>query len=471
MNVSVIAYNNLKLSPYDLTNLLELKIVKKINDHAKLYFTGIVPENEKDSYIEMTKAKSQIEVSQTVDGAGITTLFKGIIENIKIKAVRDIYYIEACAISNTYNMDVKLKSRSFQNKGMSYTALVKEVVSDYSGGDVIDTASNGKSIKKFTMQYNETDWEFLKRMASRFNAGLVPDAASNKPKFWFGTPQGIGKEKLDDFNYSISKRISDFRVSSENTVKGISENDFIYYEVETDKPLSVGYEVDFKGKSLYVYEAVTLMKNSTLKHQYILAQKKGLSQNTLYNDKISGLSIQGKVIEVTKDEVKVHLEIDDSQSVSDAWNFKYSTTYSSEGSTGWYCMPEIGDNVIVYFPDNKEENGVSVSSVRKSNEDSKLSNPEIKYFRTKSGKELKFSQDEIVITAKDGDIFIKLNEKDGIEIFSKKEIKVISKNDITIDSERKVTISSKEEISLSCKESSIKMDGEITLNGKQVKVN
>ena len=30
-------------------------------------------------------------------------------------------------------------------------------------------------------------------MASHFNAGLVPDTYSDKPKFWFGTPEGAGK--------------------------------------------------------------------------------------------------------------------------------------------------------------------------------------------------------------------------------------------------------------------------------------
>ena len=172
-------------------------------------------------------------------------LFKGIILNITIKAVMGVYYLEAEAISNTYNMDVKLNSRSFQNKDMTYKALVENVISSYAGADSIHMVPDDKGIEKLIVQYNETDWEFLMRMASRFNTSLVTDATATSPKFWFGIPEGINKGKLEDFNYSVSKRISDFRNSSENFIDGIAEDDFIYYEVETDKILDIGNEVEF----------------------------------------------------------------------------------------------------------------------------------------------------------------------------------------------------------------------------------
>jgi hypothetical protein len=96
-------------------------------------------------------------------------------------------------------------------------------------------------------------------------------------------------------------------------------------------------------------------------------------------------------------------------------------------------MPELGDHLKVYFPNNKEEDGVAMSSVRKDSEKAeynKVDNPDVKYFRTKSGKELMFAPNEILISAKDKEIYIRLNEEDGIEIFSKKEIKIIS--DVTL---------------------------------------
>ena len=82
---------------------------------------------------------------------------------------------------HTFNLDLKLKRRSFQNKDMKYTQLIDEVIKDYSG-DYIDVVAKGSTTDKFIIQYDESDWEFLKRMASHFNAGLVPDTYSDKPQ-------------------------------------------------------------------------------------------------------------------------------------------------------------------------------------------------------------------------------------------------------------------------------------------------
>ncbi|MCL6636847.1 MAG: sporulation protein YqfD [Alicyclobacillus sp.] len=323
-------------------------------------------------------------------------------------------------------------------------------------------------------QDQETDWQFLKRMASRFHTGLIPASSFDKPKFYFGVPEGGYSGRLEDFHYSIRKELANFRISSENDTVGIGESDFIYYEAETDKVLDIGSEVDFKGKTLVVSEVYTEMKNSLLKHRYILCSKKGMTQNTVYHQGITGISLQGKVIAVEKDNVKVHLDIDKEQSIAKAWWFPYSTAYTAEGHSGWYCMPELNDYVRIYFPSHREEEAIAIGSVRKDSEikeKNKLGNPDIKYFRTAFGKELMFSPEEIVITGKDGEIFIKLNEKDGIQIFSKKNIKIISQADITMSAEKKVSISAKDEINITCKESSIKMNGITNISGKEVKTN
>ncbi|MEZ2661317.1 hypothetical protein [Aneurinibacillus aneurinilyticus] len=288
------------------------------------------------------------------------------------------------------------------------------------------------------------------------------------------TKEGSFGGKLEDFHYTIKKRLSDFRISSENDRKTGTESDFIYYEVETDKVLDIGSEVQFKGKMLVVCEVYTEMKDSLLKHQYIICSKKGMEQHTVYHQEITGISLQGKVIAVEKDNVKVHLDIDKEQSIATAWWFPYSTAYTAEGNSGWYCMPELNDYVRIYFPSRKEEEAIAMGSVRKDSEikeKNKLGNPDIKYFRTAFGKELMFSPEEIVITGKDGEIFIKLNEKDGIQIFSTKNIHIISQADIAMNAEKRVTLSAKEEINLTCKESRITLNGSTSISGKEVKTN
>jgi phage baseplate assembly protein gpV len=470
---TITTYHDLELKPYQIS-LQQLKLVKKINEHSKAFFTGIVSEDRKDKYIEMTEAQTPVEISQRGVGPDDICIFKGIVTNIKVKSVRDIYYIEGEALSHTYLMDIKVKSRSFQNKDLSYRDLINSVIQEYSGADCSDTVTEGETIKKFILQYQETDWQFLKRMASHFHTGLIPDLTSGKPKFYFGLPESATSKKIDNFHYSVGKNISNFWYSSENYLRDVSETDFIYYEVESDEILDLGSEVDFKDRCFYVRESSALMQDGILKHHYILAPKIGLSHNNIYNYKIVGASVMGKVIDISNDNVRVHLEIDEKQNKDEAYWFPYSSIYTAEGNSGWYCMPEIGDYVRVYFPDKQEENGIALNAVRQDKEkteNNKVDNPDIKYFRTKSGKELMFSPEEIVLTGKDNEVFLRINEKYGIEIYSIQPVKITSKEGIEMDCQKKIIMAAQDEINISCKESKISMDGATHINGSKVKIN
>lgn len=473
--VSVITYGNLQVTPYQLVNLQELSLVKEINEHARLRFTGIIPEEMQHSYVEMTDQDTIVEVSQ-LDGQGESqALFSGIVLGIEVKMVRGIYYLEVEAVSHSYKLDVKRKSRSFQNTGMIYGSMLDIVAQEYPDIDILDDATGGKALGKFTMQYFETDWAFLKRIASRFHTGLVPATTFDKPKLFFGMPEGGVKGNLDNYHYTVRKQMGSYRTAVENHNPSLEENDFIYYEVETqEQVLNIGDAVRFKDKMLIVKAAHTEMKNGLLKHLYTLCTRKGLSRPELFNEPITGVSIQGKIIEVVQDTVKVHLEIDKEQNSGEAYRFPYSSVYTAEGNSGWYVMPEKGDTVRVYIPSNKEDDAIALSSVRQDKAEgtnNKLGNPDNKFFRTASGKELMLTPSEVLITAKDGDIFIRLSDADGIQISSSQKIQIVAKEDIMMESQKKILISAGEELSITCKESNIKMDGNTEIVGQELKTN
>lgn len=472
--MTVTTYEHLQALPFQFVSLQEVKLTKKINEHAKLYLTAIVPEEQKDEYVKMTESSPHIELNQIDQEGNPIPLFKGIIQSIQVRMVRDIYYLELEAASYTYYLDLKKNYRSFQDAKMKFSEIFQKIGESYSGIDIIDEATKGSPLGKFTLQYSETDWEFLKRLASRFNTGLVPAATFANPKFYFGIPSGKEKGKLEDYHYTVRKKLSDYLIYTGSGNQGAEENDFIYYEVETDQVLEIGDKVLFQDESLYVCEAATTMKEGILKHLYTLCTKQGMSQKEIFNEQIAGVSLEGKVLEVVVDHLKVHLQIDESQDKAKAHLFPYATMYAAEGHSGWYNMPELGDNVQVYFPSVKEEEAVATSSVRKNTEKSesnKLDDPSVKYLRTAGGKEIMLSPSEVLISAKDGEVFIRLNENNGIEIFSKKEIKLISEQDISINSSKKIILAAEEQIAITCKESSITLDGNVSIFGKEVKAN
>ena len=137
-------------------------------------------------------------------------------------------------------------------------------------------------------------------------------------------------------------------------------------------------------------------------------------------------------------------------------------------------MPELGDSVKLYFPSLKEEQGIILilNSIRRQMKDGdETSKPEIKFFRTKFGKEIMFSKDEIVISCIDGEEYIKLNEKSGIEIHSKKDIRVTSKDNLVVNAGDNLIVDAQDEIKIACKESGLLLDRAITIKGTDIKTN
>ncbi|MCL2611209.1 MAG: hypothetical protein FWE02_05990 [Defluviitaleaceae bacterium] len=455
-----IIYLYLDYTGYEIKHVNELKITHAINEHSELFISAVLEEGESTSPIFNTNVGSQIGVKNEETGA---IIFKGMIKDIQIKHLSKAYTVEISAISNTFMLDAELIRRSFQDESMMYTALVDEVISEHDGCAYI-FKEDDKPIEAFTMQFDETDWRFIKRMASRFNAGLVVDHHFDTPKFFFGIPQGQNHGELENYNFYMKKNVASYMVSSKNWNDKISELDSINFFVQADKEFTIGDTVTHQGTNLYVKSFEASVVDGALLYTHELSTENGLTQDKLYNNKIIGLSIEGKVLETVRDQVKVHLEIDD-EPPSPPWEFPYTTSYTAEGHAGWYCMPEIDDTVYIYFPNEKEAEGVSVNSIRKQGG---VDNPEIKIFRTPNGKELRFTPEEILITCIDDDIFIRLHEDTGIEVISSKPINVVSDSNINIKAEEMVNITANKEILLTCQGSFVKLDDKVHVEGTKV---
>ncbi|KAF6589054.1 phage tail protein, partial [Paenibacillus sp. EKM208P] len=76
----------------------------------------------------------------------------------------------------------------------------------------------------------------------------------------------------------------------------------------------------------------------------------------------------------------------------------YSTVYSSPDGSGWYVMPEAGDQIRLYFPDEREQNAFAASSVDLASSDPvKRSDPAVKSISTKYGKQVVFKPGAVEI--------------------------------------------------------------------------
>ncbi|MDR1548578.1 MAG: hypothetical protein LBT06_08345 [Hungatella sp.] len=474
-----ITYLQLETNIECVQQIKEVKIRQCINEHAYLHLTAVLSDHYKDDYINKTLSEEQIILSAKGDNP--RALFKGMIQQIRTEAEGGIYYLKIKAVSNSFQTDIKKECRSFQDKNMTYENMIRSIISHYPGGDILDHASNGKKIKNLILQYEETDWEFLKRMASHFQMGLLPSLIHDKPKIIFGMAKGNEAGKIESYHYEITKDIGQYMKSSQNTNPDLKELDAVEFHIETESNYEIGDKITCQNKPLYIKNKEAEIIGGILRFRYALCTQKGLSKDRLYNEQVVGLSLKGTVLKVVRDKIRVHLEIDKAQEKSKAWEFPYATPYTAEGHSGWYCMPEKGDTVFIYFPTKEERDGTGMNSIRVKNKDTdRLRNPNVKIFRTKNGKEIKFSPEEILITCINGIdqetgenkvVYLRLNQENGIEIVSSEPIQFKSDKGIKLEAEDTIKILASDQIKLKCKTSEIRIDSKIDICGEDVKIN
>lgn len=183
--------------------------------------------------------------------------------------------------------------------------------------------------------------------------------------------------------------------------------------------------------------------------------------------------IDGTVIDVEGDTIKSHLSIDSEQEIGEANWFKWNTAYTSNGQTGLYLMPQVGDTVILYIPESDEDKAYMRAIDRSDGESNpKTKDTAVKYMGNPYEKEMKMAPKEILITTKPGKMYIRMEDKGGIEIESDHDIKITSKKDITLKGKR-IKMHAKKYLNYKVfNESSITMDnlthfkgGKTTING------
>lgn len=464
----------------NLKMLQEIKnfyLVQAVGQHTRCVVTGIIDEDYKTSYINEMNAEEELEIFLE-EGM---TLFKGLIEEVGVTHVGGLYKVTIKGVSYSYMLDTRRTSRSFQDKDMTYEQLVADVVHAYPKGDIIDKVSEGAVLNQLIVQYQETDWAFLKRLASHFNKTILPISTYTGAKLIFGDNRGVDRGRLETYDFSVSKDLKRYKEASENTFKAFDEQDAVTFSIDTLEHFEIGDQVNYQKRKLYIHTKEIAIEDGLLHFRYKLSSKKGMGEAKLFNEQIKGVSLKGKVLEVVRDHIKVHLEIDASQDPQKAWLFPYTTSYTAEGQSGWYAMPEIGDTVYIYFPSHKEDEAMGLNALRIGDKQTdKIDSPEIKYFRTINGKELKFAPDELVITCINGKdpitkeekiIYIKLNDQTGIEIMSTEPILFKSDKNIKFEAEERMEIIAKKEIKLKCKQSEIRMDTMVDICGPEVRIN
>ncbi|MEC0226303.1 contractile injection system protein, VgrG/Pvc8 family [Paenibacillus alba] len=421
---------------YPIHQLEDVQITWQPNEHGRLLVRGIVDEAVNVSATLQALASDEIRVYES-DGQQETTLFRGWISAVQTTHTQGVYHIELEGLSGSAMLDGKRHRRTFQNTSMSYAEVMDELVSAYPGHDVLYRVGEGVPIGEPVIQYDETDWELLKRLASHFQSVVVCDILEARPKLFVGIPPGKSLSLSADTSYLAGKDLLAFQRAG-GYEAGLHDTDFFYYDIQSTTRMSLGDEVAFRGKSLIVSEVKGRMKQGDFVCTYRLSRAEGIRRERVNNAKLTGISLSGEVLEVKGEQVKLHLSVDSKQAKEGAHWYPFSPATGS----AMYCMPKVGTQASLYVPDASGAGALVVGSVRSNGAScAKMGDPSQRYFGTEHGSELALLPSAIHLTGGSKEpLKLSFDDETGITMTSHKKLTLNAKMDISLYTPKRVVI-------------------------------
>jgi hypothetical protein len=433
----MIGYDQIRIdSPYPIQVLKDVQIEWKPGEHGRITLTGICKESSHATAALNATSEDQLHV-YAQNGQEEVSLFKGVVHTVEVENHNGVYTLTLEGISGSFELDIVKRKRSFPEEKHTYKQLVNKLAQGYERSDVLYQTGE-QSVGEAILQYDETDWEFMKRMASRLHTVVVSDIwESASPKLYFGMPAGTQRTIRKDTPYTASKDLKGYQRAGGKSA-GLHDTDFFKYEIESGERYALGDEVQFRQKIMIVTELRSRMEKGHLLFSYVLARAEGIRSDFIPNPKTIGISLEGEVIAVRGEEVKLRLAIDKDDGVSEPHWYPFAPPTGS----AMYSMPKVGTQASLYFPDASGSRAMILGAVRTNGDGcAKTSNPNDRYFGTEHGSELKMAPGRIHIMGDPGGTLqMSLDDATGIELTSPKKLSLEAEQEIILNTPKKIII-------------------------------
>ncbi|MFC2542353.1 MAG: phage baseplate assembly protein V [Leptotrichia hofstadii] len=369
------------------------------------------------------------------NGASDDKIFlNGIIDDIKLSEIKTgSLVVEITCISKSIILDRIPRYRSFQDPSLTYSAIAEEINKNYgaNGEKIISVGEDMKEVPRMTIQYNETDWEYLKRLASYTGQPVMP--YYDKVLVGFLKNQAVQTPNTTYSQYGKSKK-------NKRTMYKITGTEV--YPVSTPIKLKTrnragGEETE---NDYYVIESRIYNEGNTLKCEYTLGKQIDYFVDPIPHEKIRGAVIEARTVHIARtdesksshgrtdgnsdnlegrtigakplnkyiekaensqnENVKERVKASDiavmtldltegllklgenGQSFEDKYAgksyFPYVTPYS-QTNTGFTPAPEVNDRVALYFPNGNETHAIVLGAVNNDG-NGRFTNPDKRNF-------------------------------------------------------------------------------------------
>lgn len=305
----------------------------------------------------------------------------------------------------------------------TYAKIVNQVA-ESAGGRVICTKGTDAVIKRPLIQYEESAWEFCRRLASHLGTSVIPDIGTGGQNFWFGMRKGNVITGFPEDEYTVQSKRNKF---------GKMETD---YGVESREFHKIGDRAVLGGQEMTICKVLAVFDRGELIFRYLL--KEYQTESIIYQNSFTGLGLTGTVLDIQQEQVKVALDIDNGNSTGD-----YFYDWYPETGNALYAMPEIGANVLLYLGDRDEREGFVMHCMP--NTMDFFRKYKSRRFDTKERNSLHLYESGINFVGK-GNHSLSLGD-DTVSVRSSGKINVSAQNAVTLNASR-IVISTPDELDI-----------------------
>ena len=421
---------------------MTLKIDSRIEEHTvgKIkYIASLQQINIYDAAIDKDEdikiiISGRSNISNENGASNDKIFLNGIIDDIKLSEIKTgSLVVEITCISKSVLLDRIPRYRSFQDPSLTYSEIAEEINKNYgaNGEKIISVGEDMKEVPRMTIQYNETDWEYLKRLASYTGQPIIP--YYDKVLVGFLKNQAVQTPNTTYSQYGKSKK-------NKRTMYKITGTEV--YPVSTPIKLKTrnragGEETE---NDYYVIESRIYNEGNTLKCEYTLGKQTDYFVDPIPHEKIRGAVIEARTVHIARtdesksnhgrndgssdnlegrtigakplnkyiekaensqnENVKEKVKTSDiavmtlnltegllklgenGQSFEDEYAgksyFPYVTPYS-QTNTGFTPAPEANDRVALYFPSENETHALVMGAVNNDG-NGRFTNPDKRNF-------------------------------------------------------------------------------------------
>ena len=363
----------------------EFVLDENINEHQKLEIQLEMDDEQRknlERIIEKEDVGIEIELAN-VDKDVKRRVFSGIVDYFEILDYGSYgcrILMRAFSKSVLFDRKNEKKYRVFQDRNLMFSDIIDEINKDYADKKLEIKYSDiaKKQIGSLIVQFDETDWEFLVRLASQLKTGMF---VIEQGIILFGIVE-MGEIKKENKYFSDYSLVRDYKN--------------LYYKVQSNKVINLGDTVSISENAVEnegndkdssgnrgnfsVLKTRIFLKDFILKSEFLATDMSSYHIFRKYNEKIKGCRIEANVERVFEDSGIAKMEVrfaeglkkivqersneESNDKAYDDYGIKrfplsYQTFYS-QTNTGFFCTPEVNDTVEVYFP-NEDERFAKVS--------------------------------------------------------------------------------------------------------------